>query len=247
MKHAEFIRIRESGTAILFTHGIIGTPRQFDFLIKEIPENYSIYNMLLSGHGKGVKDFSKTNMKNWEKEVSEALAFLRKDHGKIYICAHSMGTLLAIDEILADKSKIEGLLLLQIPLYVKLAPKMIKDIFTILFGKIKEGSSAYYTEKSYSIEKDRRLWLYFGWLPRYIELFIKKRKVRKSLNKLNCDLVLKTLAFQSKKDELVKRHSYRYLTEKTGIKTYLLNSSGHFHYESDDEALVKEKFNEMIK
>lgn len=247
MKHEEYIDIKNSDTAILFIHGIIGTPRQFDFLVNELPENFSVYNMLLSGHGRGVKDFSKTNMKNWENEVKNALAFLRKDHGKIYICAHSMGTLLAIDEILADKSNIEGLLLLQVPLYVKLAPKIIKDIFTILFGKIKENSSACYTEKSYGIEKDGRLWLYIGWIPRYIELFIKKRKVRKSLNKLDCDLLLKTSAFQSKKDELVKRCSFKFLTEKTGIKTYLLNSSGHFHYENGDEALIKEKFNEMIK
>ena len=77
-KHDEYVNIKENDTAVLFIHGIIGTPRQFDFLIKEVPENYSVYNMLLSGHGKGVKDFSKTNMKNWEKEVKEALAFLRK-------------------------------------------------------------------------------------------------------------------------------------------------------------------------
>ena len=241
-KHNEYIDIKESDTAVLFIHGIIGTPRQFDFLINEMPQNISVYNMLLSGHGKGVKNFSAASMKSWESEVHKALEFLRKKHRRIFICGHSMGTLLAIDEILKDKKGIEGLFLLQIPLYVHLSLKMIKDIFTILFGNVKEKSSAYYTENSYGIEKDKRLWLYVPWLLRYIELFIKKRKVRKRIKETN----IPALAFQSEKDELVKIKSYRFLIKNSPFKTFLLNNSGHFYYGSDS-TFIKDKFLDFIK
>ena len=45
---------------MLFVHGIVGTPRHFDFLIDVVPSTVSIYNMLLDGHGYGVRDFSRT-------------------------------------------------------------------------------------------------------------------------------------------------------------------------------------------
>ena len=45
---------------MLFVHGIVGTPRHFDFLIDVVPSTVSIYNILLDGHGYGVRDFSRT-------------------------------------------------------------------------------------------------------------------------------------------------------------------------------------------
>ena len=60
-RNREYVRIVEgSEYAVLFVHGIVGTPRHFDFLIDVVPPNVSIYNMLLDGHGYGVRDFSRT-------------------------------------------------------------------------------------------------------------------------------------------------------------------------------------------
>ena len=35
-----------------------------------MPDSYSVYNIILDGHGKSVGDFAKTNMKKWEKQVN---------------------------------------------------------------------------------------------------------------------------------------------------------------------------------
>ena len=64
--HKEFIKEAEgANTAILMIHGIFGTPRHFDDIISLVPDNWSVYNILLDGHGKGVKEFSRTSMAKW--------------------------------------------------------------------------------------------------------------------------------------------------------------------------------------
>ena len=74
MKHKEFIRINDnSNTAILFIHGIVGTPNHFNDFVSLVPESFSAFNLLLDGHGKGVKDFSKTSMKKWETQVDSVV------------------------------------------------------------------------------------------------------------------------------------------------------------------------------
>ena len=61
--HKEYIREADhANTAILMIHGIFGTPRHFDDIVKLVPDNWSVYNILLDGHGKGVREFSRTSM-----------------------------------------------------------------------------------------------------------------------------------------------------------------------------------------
>ena len=94
MEHKEYIKIcNDSTIAVLFIHGIVGTPNHFNEFIPLIPDTFSVYNLLLDGHGKGVKDFSKTSMKKWETQVSSVVEELSATHQKIYIVAHSLGTL----------------------------------------------------------------------------------------------------------------------------------------------------------
>ena len=69
--HKEYKRIVEnSPKALLFIHGILGTPNHFDPFMPLVPENLSVYNMLLDGHGKSVRDFTKTSMEKWENQVA---------------------------------------------------------------------------------------------------------------------------------------------------------------------------------
>ena len=51
-RHAAYVReIPASRCAVLFVHGILGTPRFFDFLLPDIPPDWTVHNVLLSGHG----------------------------------------------------------------------------------------------------------------------------------------------------------------------------------------------------
>ena len=68
--HNEFLRDTDSDFAILMIHGIVGSPAHFKNLIDVIPEDMTLRNILLDGHGKGVSDFGKSSMKKWKEQVS---------------------------------------------------------------------------------------------------------------------------------------------------------------------------------
>ena len=93
MRHQQIKRIVDGAkTAILFIHGIIGTPDQFNDLIPFVRKDISIYNILLDGHGKGVRDFASTSMKKWEKQVENAVEELALNHERIIIVGNSKGS-----------------------------------------------------------------------------------------------------------------------------------------------------------
>ena len=60
-----------SSTAILFVHGIVGTPDHFLDLLPLIPDSWSYVNILLPGHGGSVGDFSRSSMALWRKAVTQ--------------------------------------------------------------------------------------------------------------------------------------------------------------------------------
>ena len=79
--HKEYKRIAQHPeTAVLFLHGIVGTPNHFRAFVPLVPEDMSVYNMLLDGHGKGVRDFSHTSMEKWRNQVAGAVGELLKEH-----------------------------------------------------------------------------------------------------------------------------------------------------------------------
>lgn len=48
--------------AVLFVHGILGSPAQFAPFLPLVPQDWSFCNLLLQGHGGGARDFSAASM-----------------------------------------------------------------------------------------------------------------------------------------------------------------------------------------
>ena len=200
MMHKEWKRIVPgSDTAVLFIHGIAGTPNHFRDFVDLVPEELSVYNMLLDGHGKGVVDFSKTSMKRWEDQVETAINELSETHEKLYIAAHSMGTLFAIEQAVKNP-KITKLFLLAAPLKLFLKPAMVLNAWKVYFDKIKPGDDVALAAKNcYGIQNNKNVLLYLGWVPRFLELFA---KIRQTGKKVSC-LSTPCTVFQSVRDEMV--------------------------------------------
>ncbi len=243
MEHKEYKRINNnSQIAILFIHGIVGTPNHFSRFVSLVPESLSVYNLLLDGHGRGVKDFSKTSMKKWEAQVTSVLEELSLTHEKIYIVAHSMGTLLAIEQSVKNR-KVSNLFLLAVPLSLSLKLKMVINSFKVYFDKIRPNDyEALAAKKCYGIEKDKNPFHYLGWLPRFLELFAKIRQTRKITKLINIDCAV----FQSGKDELVSWHSVKYLENNPYISVNKLKKSGHYYYDKADWDFLLYEFEKMI-
>lgn len=241
--HKEYKRIVEhSNKAVLFVHGIVGTPNHFKTFLPLVPENISVFNILLDGHGKGVKDFSKTSMKKWKDQVSLAMEELAKNHDSIYVVAHSLGSLLAIEQAV-NYDKISKLFLLAVPLKLSLKPKLFVNSLKVFLDKIDPKNEELVAAwECYGIANDKNLLRYIGWIPRYLELFSQIRCVRGMIDALNTP----TVAYQSCKDEMVSRKSKMMLEKNPSISVVELKNSGHFYYPKTDYTLLKNEFINFI-
>lgn len=243
MDHKEYKRIISgSKRAFLFVHGIIGTPDHFDFLMSYLPENVSVWNLLLDGHGKGVAEFSRASMEKWRGQVKGAVDDLAKGHDEIYVVAHSMGTLLTMEQAICNE-KIVKMFYLQSPLRLSIRPRMLKTAMDVYFNKVKEKDvDIVAAKRCCGIVHSRNIFLYIGWIPRYFELFAKMSETRKNLKRLKTPCV----ACQSRRDEMVSNRSAKLLKNNPCITVYELHGSGHFYYADDDLVLILREFKKFI-
>lgn len=244
MLHKEINKIVEnSKNAVLFIHGILGTPNFFNNFMPLIPETWSVCNMLLDGHGKGVEEFSSTSMEKWKTQVDKKIGELSVSHSNIIIVAHSMGTLFAIQQAVKNPEKIKAIFLLASPLRLFLKPQVVMITMKVLFEKVKPTDRvAVSAQHAYGIKTDKRLWKYLRWAPRYLELFAEIRNTGKIVSQLS----VPCFAFQSKKDEMVSLASCKVLNTNPVIKTEVLKNSTHYYYDKSDFSLIESKFKELV-
>lgn len=245
MKHHEYIKVVDGGdTAVLMIHGIFGTPRHFDDIVDLVPQEWSVYNILLDGHGKGVKDFAHTSMDKWKQQVDKRMAELYNKYDNIYLIGHSMGTLLSLDISTKYADKIRAMILLAVPLIVFLKPISAVNSLKLVFGLGKDTNPIDIASKNtHSVSHDAWFWHYAGWIPRYLELFALIRKVRNNIE----NITIPCYTFQSKKDEMVAFRSIKYLEKNPLFQNNVLENSMHFYYEPKDYEFLKKSVEEILK
>ena len=244
MLHTERKKIVDGAKiAVLFLHGIIGSPHNFEKFYDIIPENVSYHAVLLEGHGGSVKEFGKAKMKNWKKQVSYALENLRKTHNKLIIVGHSMGTLFAIQETIKNSDKIEGLILMDSPMKAYLHPIMLKYSCQFLLKlQSKSDPRSIAAVDVIAVKSDIFLWRYLTWIPRFLELFREIRATRPLVSKLNCN----TSFYQSKDDELVPRSAVKYIKPHKNVDLHILENSTHFYYPEEDIKIPLKNLEDLL-
>lgn len=238
-KHREYVRkSSDKKTVCLMVHGIVGTPRYFDRIIPYLPEEWSIYNILLDGHGGSVEDFCHTSMAKWRRQVKEALGKLSEEYEEIIIFAHSMGTLLCMEAAEEYKERIKHMVLFAVPLCPMLKPQALYTSLKVIFKKVNEDKEIEVNAREqYSVTPDRRIWKYIGFAPRYMELLKLSDKIRKRVVRVN----IPATVFMSGKDEMVSRNSYGYLLKNPHFTIHCLDNSSHNWFdERDFEYITKE-------
>lgn len=243
MNHLEYINVvKDANVAFVFIHGIVGSPNHFDDFIPLVPDSYSVYNILLDGHGKSVGDFAKSSMKKWQNQINDLINKLENTYDNIYIVAHSLGTLLSFNISLTYK-KIKGMFFLATPLKIILKPSMVLTSLKIYINKIKPTDiKTLEAKRCYSINHSYNILKYLGWIPRFIELF----KIAKQTRKITPNIEIPTYIYMSNKDEVVSRKSLKYLNN-SNFKTFVLKNSQHFYYDKFDKVFLLNEFNNFIK
>lgn len=243
MTHSEYIRIVPgSRNTILLIHGIVGTPHHFDFLLPVIPEDWNIYNLLLDGHGHGVREFAKTSMEKWRSQVSSRLDEIAAHSDQVVIVGHSMGTLFAIQEAIRHPALVQQLVLLAVPLYPVLRPAAALAALKLSLGLGAGDAIATAMGTAGGVALTPRLWQYLPWLPRFGELLRECRRTRQHLPQLTTPC----FAFQSRCDELVSLRSCKLLSKTPAVTLTILEHSGHFVYGTEDARHLQEQLRRLL-
>ena len=244
MDHSPFYRHRpESNIAVLLIHGILSTPRHFDWLIPSIPDDVEVYNILLKGHGGTVADFSKATMQQWQAQVSEAVKSIKRPGRKIILIGHSLGALLAL-QTAQNRRSICGLMLLNPPLKPWVRPSMVWRSLRFAFGRIRTddpGDISCYQDLGVSLEP--QLWKYLGWIPNFISLLILGRKCRNIPAKLS----IPCFAYLGRMDELVHIGSKKWLQDCLNITLRFFPHGTHFGYSEPEKLLIEADFEDLLQ
>lgn len=247
MAHQEYLRlVPGAANAVLFLHGIVGTPNHFrDLLplVQLVPEDWSVYNVLLDGHGKNVEDFSRTSMKKWKAQVRAIFERLISSHEQVVIVGHSMGTLFAMQLALEWPEKVPFLFLIAAPMRPGVRISGMLRVLRMVFGMTREDDPLELATRDVcGVRTTRKLWKYIGWIPRFMELFAEIYRTEKVMDGLKVPCV----AYQSQKDELVMNLSRKVLEKSGVVEVHNLADSTHFYYAPEDQKTVQGDFWERI-
>lgn len=230
--HEPFIRIVPGAqNAVVFIHGIVSTPRYWDEFVQATPEGWSVHSLLLPGHGGSVRDFGRVRRGDWLRHVRSVIDDMRRSHERVFIVAHSLGTLLTVQAVLDDPEKITGLLLLAMPLRIFVKPTAIVGNALKGLGLTSKNADL---ARYYGTAQDWRFWRYLPWIPRYLELFAISADVRRRIQ----ELTVPAQVFMSGRDELVSLRSCRELEKCAAARVSILPDSMHHDLSPEDSAVV---------
>ena len=247
MAHEETKRmVPGAKTAVLFIHGICGTPDHFRSVLPLedlVPEDCSVYNLRLDGHGGTASDFGRSSMMAWKQQVWQIFESLLKTHQKVILVGHSMGTLFSIQLAVSHRERVAALFLLGVPLRVNLRLFGIRNFIRFGFGKLDERDPVQKSlQMASGITPTKKLWRYLLWIPRMLELFGQMGETRKLLPVLN----VPTVAFQSQRDEVVSTRSGQILEKSGKVRVLSLPGSTHFYYPPDEARKMQQQFLRLL-
>ena len=241
--HEEYFRLHPGAdTAVLMIHGICGTPDHFRKMIglqTLVPENWSVCNLLLDGHGGTPADFAGTSGKKWKQQIDAVYEKLAREHEEICIVGHSMGTLFALQLAAAHPEKVKKLFLLAVPMRPRLKLSLIGDLLLMVFGKL-DRAPEHRTAlaRAAGIQTTWKLWEYIPWIPRFLDLFRIIYHTERIIPKVQADC----RCYQSRKDELVWPCSEKVLAGNRNVQIILLEDSAHFYYAPGDRDKILSDF-----
>lgn len=248
MKHKETLRLVPGAkTAVLFMHGICGTPDHFRVLLPledMIPEDWSVCNIRYPGHGGTVTDFSRSSMERWQGYAMEWFDRLCESHELVILVGHSMGTLFAIRMALKRPEKVPFLFLIEVPLRVGIKVWAVRNLLRFGFGCLDSRDPAQKALNHVcSVTPTKNLLRYIGWQPRMAELIRLMHDTDQLLPQLN----VPAFAYQSRYDELVSERTTVLLKHAQTVQVRELVSSTHFYYSPKEIRRIRKHFSACLR
>lgn len=243
--HEQYIRkVPGSDMAVLLIHGIVGSPDHFLPFIPLFPDNWSVYNILLDGHGKDGKAFAATSMKKWKAQVFSVVEEILESSDRVMIVGHSMGCLLAVEAAVRYPDRVAQLFLLSIPLRLRIPMSTVAATLRIAAGKVRpQDTLALTMQADGGVALEPGFWKYIPWTPRFLELLLEMAHVERLLPKLT----VPAEAYHGIHDALVSGKSCNVLKKKAGVSCTVLPESDHFRYADGDLSLLQARLKALIE
>lgn len=227
--------------AVLCVHGIQGSPRQFDWLIRDLSRTVPTVNLTLPGHGGEVKDFRKSTMAQWQAAVDRALEELSAEHEVLFI-GHSMGCLLGIDACARNIGDVRALVLLACPLYIRPTWRYVRNNYLAAAKRHLDDPFVAAAQEMNGVHADHPL-AYSTCARQYLQLLKKIRTTRDLLPKIDVPV----LAVHFERDEIVSSASLRSLSALPGARTRIVRDSGHFLFSESARAEITEEVLHLLQ
>ena len=231
-----------SDIAVLFVHGIQGSPRQFRFLEETLPKEVETRNLLLPGHGGSVRAFCRSGAKEWLECVEwEVLSLINRGKRIIYV-GHSMGCLLGLLTAQKETISFAQMLLLCCPFYLRLTKRYFDHFIWALISKKKTDDP--FIQASRAANSIHARWAagYLGCIPPYLELF---RVIRQS-RKMELSHFNHIIFYYSELDEIVSPRSQQTAQQFTSERIHVLPGCGHNYLTDRGRRILQDRLRKMV-
>lgn len=236
--HSSYIKEPPRATrAVVMLHGICGSPRRCDWLLPEFDDSWSVYNILLEGHGGSVADFAASSMEKWKSQTKALLDDLCGRYETVILIGYSMGTLLHIYNM-PDHPRIKGALLFNTPIRPRLRVRMLGTAYRFTRGRTRsDNCHEAACHKGISLTPEKLLRRYISCIPRFRELKQLSRYCRRHTENIQ----IPCYAYFGRQDELVSLRSANYLRDNPNVSVRIFDSAGHFWCsEADQETILRD-------
>lgn len=229
---------------ILFIHGFMGSPKQFDRLTKQLADcGADMLCLTLPGHGAGVEEFIKSGAEDWQEAVNEAIDRLRRDYDCIYLVGHSMGGLLAVLSAIKCSDKLCKVAALGFPIRVRVTYSWLSNAIRASRPPNEGEPVAVSAARELSGVNIPGVGAYLRTLPSAAAFFGVVKKCGRELSKLKTPLII----INSQLDEIVSPTSQSFVEKRLPNAEFLmLPASGHFWFTPEDEEFILNRLKAMI-
>jgi len=240
-RHMEVKRCAGGETAVLFVHGIQGSPCQFRFLTDALKEDISFHNLLLPGHGGDYSAFKRSGLEQWQRAVNEAAEELREKYKKVYFVGHSMGCLLGLRTCIKANISFDGMLLIACPLKLRFTLRYLTHNYLTIIIKNPRNPYMKASAQANSISA-KYPWQYFSCVHPYLELLKLIKLTRRELRSIPVSIQAVHMA----KDEIISARSLDVLKSAGRISRTVYPVCGHNYFTDEAKADMIGKLLTMI-
>jgi len=239
-----FYASAESKDIVIFIHGFMGSPRQFDSLAEAvIKHGFAAATLLLPGHGGCAKHFASGTFESWQSHVDSEVERFSHDYQNIWLGGHSMGGLLAINASVKFSGFARGIFAIACPfkltMYSMYATKIrLKQLFSKKDDPIK---AVYLANSSVALTPD---------------LLLHSRKPGAEMKKLMFtarnnlpEVCVPMTAVYSTSDELTSIESNDILKKelvKAPCEIIILTESLHAYYTEEEREIIEQALIKLV-